>query len=152
MTKDEINVINNKIKIFIEKPIVYYMFNSVIVTIIDTFIVWLLYRIVHIDIVTSNTIGVITGFIIHYILSAKAVFKVKHNLLSFLVYLGTFFIGLVFADWLIYIGENRLFLSFHEDISFLLSKGISVVLPFFLLYFIRKIIFNWLQVIQSKHR
>ncbi|TAH65378.1 MAG: hypothetical protein EWM47_11275 [Anaerolineaceae bacterium] len=153
MTRDNIDYfIKTNIKRFMSIPLIYYLFNSILVTIIDILIVWILYRILHIDLLISNTSGVITGFIIHYILSVKAVFRVKYDLISFLIYLGTFFIGLVFADWLIYIGENRLFLNLNANISFLLSKGISVVLPFFLLYLIRRLIFYWLKDLQDRKK
>jgi putative flippase GtrA len=133
------------------RPLLYYLFNSVIVTVLDSVIVWILYRILSVDLIISNTTGVIIGFIVHYILSAKAVFKTKYDLVSFIVYLATFLIGLAFADYLIYIGENNLFLSANADLRFFLSKGISIVLPFFLLYFIRRIIFNCLRSRNKQH-
>ncbi|HEY8500674.1 MAG TPA: GtrA family protein [Clostridia bacterium] len=123
-------------------PLFNYLLNSVIVTVIDVALVWLLYRVLHIHVVVSNTIGVVTGFILHYILTVKSVFKSKYDMVSFIVYLGTFLLGLFLADWLIYIGENELFVKAGENVRFLLSKGISVALPFFVMYFIRRFIFS----------
>ena len=135
MTKD-------KFKSSLFSPFIRYMLYSVYVTLIDTAVVWVLYRILNINLVTANTTGVITGFVIHYLLSSKSVFQTKYGMGGFGIYFGTFLMGLVLADWLIYLGETYLFLDINKDLSFLLSKGISIVIPFFVLYFIRKSLFN----------
>lgn len=122
-------------------PIIIYMLISILVAAIDTLIVWVMYRILHFELVTSNTTGVVTGSIIHYRLSSKSVFKTPHGLFGFVIYVITFLFGLVCADWLIYFGEYRMFTNYQENIRFLLSKSLSVLVPFFLLYFIRKFLF-----------
>lgn len=146
MTRDKLSndLVKGLFKRIMTRPLLSYLFNSVVVTVLDSVIVWILYRLLKVDLLVSNTVGVITGFIVHYILSVKAVFRTKYDTVSFIVYLATFLFGLVLADYLIYIGEHNLFLNAGADASFLLSKGISIVLPFFLLYFIRKLIFNYL--------
>jgi len=131
-------------------PIILYMLISTLVAVIDTTIVWVMYKLLHIDLVASNTTGVVTGFIIHYRLSSKSVFKTSHSISGFIIYFGTFLLGLACADWLIYFGETKLFDSLNEHISFLLSKGVSVLLPFFVLYFIRKFLFYQLNRIYSR--
>jgi putative flippase GtrA len=126
-------------------PIMRYFLYSVFVTFIDTAIVWVLYRMLFFDVVTANTIGVVTGFVIHYILSSKAVFQTKFGVISFTIYLGTFFMGLVLADLLIFLGEHYIFVGLSENLSFLLSKGISIAIPFFFLYFTRRTLFEKLK-------
>lgn len=125
-----------------------YIFYSVIVTFIDTAVVWSLYHIFSADLIIANTTGVVTGFIIHYLLASKAVFRTDLGITGFIIYLGTFFIGLLLADWLIYTGENYLFAGFQENIRFLSSKGISILVPFFFLYFLRKFLFDLIRTKQ----
>lgn len=125
-----------------------YIFYSVIVTLIDTAVVWSLYHIFSADLIIANTTGVVTGFIIHYLLASKAVFRTDLGIPGFIIYLGTFFIGLLLADWLIYAGENYLFAGLQENIRFLSSKGISILIPFFFLYFLRKFLFDLIRTKQ----
>jgi putative flippase GtrA len=125
-------------------PMLRYLLYSIFVTIIDTLIVWILYRVIGVNVVVSNTTGVVIGFIIHYLLSSKSVFDTDLGIPGFIIYLLTFLIGLALADWLIYAGETKLFQSLPVTLSFLSSKGLSIVLPFFFLYFLRKLSFNLL--------
>lgn len=126
-------------------PMMKYLLYSVLVTFIDTAIVWVLYRSLQVNLVTANSIGVITGFIIHYTLSSKSVFQTELGLGGFVIYFGTFLLGLIIADGLIYLGEHYIFHSLNANMSFLLSKGISIIIPFFFLYLIRKMLFDSLK-------
>ncbi|MDD2483592.1 MAG: GtrA family protein [Eubacteriales bacterium] len=118
-----------------------YFFYSVIVAIVDTGIVWALLRFSLAHLVVANTIGVITGFVLHYMLASKSVFNTKYGLGGFVVYLGTFIAGLGFANWLIYISYHHIFMNWPTDLRILLSKGVSIALPFFAMYFARKYLF-----------
>lgn len=118
-----------------------YFLYSVIVSIIDTGIVWGLVRFSPIHLVTANTIGVITGFFLHYILASKSVFNTEYGLAGFIVYLATFLFGLVFANWLIFVSYHYAFNAYSVDLRILLSKGVSVGVPFFAMYYIRKQLF-----------
>lgn len=135
MTKD-------KLKAMLFSPFMLYMLYSVLVTIIDTAVVWLLFRVMNVNLVAANTTGVITGFIIHYLLSSKSVFQAKYGIAGFSIYFGTFLMGLAMADWIIYTGDHYLFRNFNADLCFLLSKAVSIIIPFFVMYFIRRILFN----------
>lgn len=115
--------------------IIRYGFNSVVVALLDTAIVYLVFHFVWDDIVLANTIGVVSGFIFHYMLSITSVFGVKAGLKSFLVYGSTFICGLGLADYLIWLSFEKL------NYGFLVSKGISIVIPFFIMYLIRKHIY-----------
>ena len=118
-----------------------YLFYSVIVTIVDTGIVWALVRFSTLHLVTANSIGIITGFLLHYILASKSVFKTEYGFAGFLVYLATFLFGLGFANWLIYISYHYVFYAYSVDLRILLSKGVSIAVPFFALYYLRKYLF-----------
>ena len=136
---------NQKIQDVRLSPMMRYLFYSVMVTFIDTTIVWVLYRVLQVDLVAANSVGVITGFIVHYTLSSKSVFQTDLGLAGFAIYLGTFLLGLIFADSLIYLGEHELFHHLNANLSFSLSKGISIIVPFFFLYLIRKMLFGHLK-------
>ena len=131
-------------------PMLRYLAYSIIVTVLDIAIVWILYRGLSVEIVAANTTGVVSGFIVHYLLSTKTVFQTEFGMKGFIIYLGTFCIGLVLADWLIYAGEHYMFMTFHSNLNFLFSKGISIVIPFFFLYYFRKHLFNMLKKKLSK--
>ena len=121
-----------------------YGINSVVTTVVDTAIVWILVK-MGISIVAANTTGVIVGFLLGYVLTAAYVFQAAKGKMGFVIYFGTFLIGLVLADYLIWLGNTRLFTAFSESVNFLLSKGLSIVVPFFVMYFLRKILYGMLE-------
>lgn len=125
--------------------LIRYFINSCIVTVIDVIIVWILNVGLNVPIVLANTIGVVVGFIIDYRLSSHFVFKEANSIRGFIVYLATFFIGLVLADTIIYISANKIFFAYEANICFVLSKGMSIVIPFFCLYFLRKVCYTYMQ-------
>lgn len=113
-----------------------YGIYSIIVTVLDVLIVNTLVTSFFVNIVIANTFGVLIGFLLHFSLSVKSVFKMKYEKTVFIVYLGTFFIGLILADSIIFV--------FYEvlNLGFWFSKLISVIIPFFLMYSMRKAIYN----------
>jgi len=127
-----------------------YFVYSVIVTIIDTGIVWALVRFTSTHLVTANTIGVITGFLIHYLLASKTVFKTEYGIAGFVIYLATFLFGLSFANWLIVMSYEYVFMAYAVDLRILLSKGVSIGVPFFAMYYMRKHLFIMLNKINRK--
>ncbi|MCD2346181.1 GtrA family protein [Clostridium guangxiense] len=118
--------------------ILKYLFYSTIVTVIDFFVVWALTNFLNVNLIYANTIAVILGFIIHYILASKSVFNTGYGIKGFTVYILTFILGLICADVLIYVSYEYLFYFMENNIKLLLSKGVSIVGPFFIMYFIRK--------------
>ena len=127
-------------------PLMKYLYYSILVTILDVAVVWLLYRYFNINIVISNTVGVVAGFLLHYILASKSVFNSEYGILGFIIYLGTFLFGLAMANGLIYLGKYYLFCSLSVNINFLFSKGLSIVAPFFVLYYLRKFLYGLIRV------
>lgn len=124
--------------------LIRYGINSIVTTVMDTAIVWILVK-MGISIVAANTTGVIVGFLLGYVLTAAYVFQAAKGKMGFVIYFGTFLIGLVLADYLIWLGNTRLFVAFSESVNFLLSKGLSIVVPFFVMYFLRKILYGMLE-------
>jgi hypothetical protein len=115
-----------------------YLFYSVIVSIVDICTVWALVRFSPVHLVVANTIGVVSGFLLHYLLASKSVFHTEYGISGFAIYLGTFLLGLIFANWLIYASYYYVFTAYSTDLRILLSKGVSVAVPFFALYYLRK--------------
>ncbi|MBR2524752.1 MAG: GtrA family protein [Clostridiales bacterium] len=125
-----------KIRGFIRnhKAFVMYGLISVFVTVIDVIVCRVLER--YIPPVAANTIGVITGFIIQYFLTARHVYKTMSRK-SFIIFLLTFFLNLLMADGIVYVFRTFVFGGSDAGMPFLISKGASIVLPFFITYFIR---------------
>lgn len=91
-------------------------------------------------IVIANTLAVVIGSCVHYILTSKFVFKVRLNIASVIAYLITFFIGLGIQDTVIWIAYNKLLPPLMKDESLLTlcSKFVSLAASFFITYFLRK--------------
>lgn len=117
-----------------EKFLIYISI-SAFVTIIDV----LISRVgeFFVDRLIANTLGVVTGFIIEYCLASKRVYNSK-NMRTLIIYIFTFFMGLAMANGIVYVCREFLFHNSDSFISFLISKGFSVVIPFFFMYFLRK--------------
>jgi putative flippase GtrA len=131
-------------------PLIRYLLYSILVTLLDIAIAWILYRPIHMNILIANTAGVVAGFIVHYLLASKTEFDTEYGVSGFTIYLGTFVLGLAMADGLIYLGRYYLFSALQIDISFFLSKGLSIVIPFFSLYYLRKLLFGLFKKVNVK--
>ena len=143
------------------EKIIRYLFCSIISTVFDVAIVWCLYHLAGVSLVVANTVGVVAGFLISYVLSARQVFETRYDAASFAIFFATFLMGLVCADGLKgledVISADGLILWTEHLVSpflpkgwaFLVSKGVSIVGPFFLMYFVRKYAF---QKLESKRK
>ena len=120
------------------KSIITYLFCSVLSTVVDVCAVYLLFEILKFDIVTANSCGVVLGFVVSFVLSSKYVFDSRRDLYSFVIYFSTFILGLIVADFLILFSYEIAFEPFSQMYAFVISKCISIVVPFFIMYFIRK--------------
>ncbi len=117
------------------KAFILYSAISVFVTFLDVFLCRLSELVF--SPVVSNTIGVVSGFILQYFLTSRHVYN-SRNIKTFVIFLLTFFIGLILANSIVWICREILFEGDNTNVAFLISKGASVVLPFFVMYYIRK--------------
>ncbi len=124
--------------------ILQYLFYSILSTILDVIVVWIAFHMAEVDLAVANTMGIITGFLLSYVLSVKTVFDTRHDISAFAVYLSTSAVGMLLADGLIVTAYELSIPYCPKHFAFLLSKGVSVVLPFFLMYFMRKYLYLWL--------
>lgn len=132
------------------EKIIKYLSFSIISTVIDMGVVWICYESFGMELSLSNTLGVVIGFFISYILSVKKVFDARTGFWEFLIYFVTFLGGLVLANYLITTVNGLMLLFVSKGFAFLLAKGVSVVVPFFAMYFARKYLYLWLNKINGK--
>lgn len=133
------------------EKILQYLFFSILSTILDVTVVWISFHILNINLTISNTIGVILGFFVSYILSSKTIFDTKFGFSGFAIYFSTFILGLFLANYLITTSYEFSIIYCAEWLAFLFSKGVSIVVPFFALYFSRKYLYIWLNQRRSSH-
>lgn len=124
-----------------------YLMSSGFVAVVDVILVWILMKYFNIELVYANTVGVVCGFLLHYMISARAVFQTHYNWMGFLIYVGTFIVGLFLTGFLLVLAYQHLFNFLRGELNFLVSKSFATVIPFFILYFTRKYLY---QIIDKK--
>lgn len=117
--------------------IIKYALCSVTTAILETVVGWLLLHILPYGIVAANTVAIIIGAFAHYFLTMLLVFEKKNNAKSFAVYVSTFIFGLILQNVIIWAFYEQLLVNEAEMVRYIISKGMSLVIPFFLLYYIR---------------
>ncbi len=119
------------------KKIIMYGIFSVLSLIVDAAVFFTLFNVFGLKLVVSNTIAMSVGFVIQFMLSSKKVFDVEITLSSLVVYIATTLLGFVIANATIKVSYDILF-----EGNSIIAKGLSVVIPFFIMYFLRKVIFS----------
>ena len=116
------------------KLLITYGMISVFVLVIDVIISYSMEYVT--TEVIANTTGVVAGFIIQYFLVSKKVFN-SSNLRTFIIFLITFLFSLMLADGIVFCCRTIFFKDAEPTFAFFISKGFSIVIPFFLIYYIR---------------
>ena len=126
-----------KIKQWIKahRSFVIYFLISVFVTLVDIVVSRVSERFV--DIVIANTIGVVTGFVIQYFLCTRKIYA-GSSVKTAVIFFVTWLFGLGLANLIVYVVRVLIFHNSEGIIYYLIGKGASIVIPFFILYFIRK--------------
>ena len=124
---------------------VKYFLLSCFVTLIDFIIYFSLYNFLSVNIVVSNTIAVVAGFAVHYIIGSVSVFKTDYGAKGFIIYLLTFLLGLFLADVIIYYSDNFFKPFAGKALASMIGKALSIVFPYFVMYYIRKFAFETLK-------
>ena len=104
----------------------------------DSSIGWLLLHYLLYNIIAANTIAILIGAVLHYFLILLLVFKGKHNLSSVAVYFITFGLGILLQKGVIWVFYDVLLTDLPEVIRFVISKACSLAIPFSLVYYARK--------------
>ncbi len=119
-----------------------YLLFSVCAAAVDSAAVWAMLSFFRLNIVLSNTVGVVLGFLLHYLLSSRAVFHTRYSLKGFMIFLLTFIIGLTAANFIIWSVYSLSEPAFGHTRAFLLGKGLSIVIPFFIMFYMRRYLYN----------
>lgn len=85
----------------------------------------------------GNAAGVIIGFTVQYFLCTKKVYA-GSSAKTLLIFFVTWVLSLGVAEGIIYVIRTLIFHDAEEIIYFLVAKAFSIVIPFFITYFIRK--------------
>ena len=126
-----------KIKQWIKahRSFVIYFLISVFVTLVDIVVSRVSERFV--DVVIANTIGVVTGFVIQYFLCTRKIYA-GSSIKTAVIFFVTWLFGLGLANLIVYVVRVLIFENREGIIYYLIGKGASIAIPFFILYFIRK--------------
>ena len=87
----------------------------------------------------GNALGIIVGFIVQYFLCTKKVYA-GSSARTLIIFFLTWAIGFAFAEGIIYVIRTLIFHDAEGILYFLIAKFFSIALPFFLTYFLRKIL------------
>ena len=117
------------------KAFIWYFSISVIATVVDVVVSRLSERIF--PIVIANTMGVVAGFILQYFLCTAKVYAGSSKRTA-LIFLVTWFGALLLADGIVYVVREVIFDNRDGLCYYLIGKGCSIAIPFFITYFIRK--------------
>ncbi len=133
------NLIYNKNKL---GKLPRYTVYSLMSTALDFSLVWVMTFLVGKNLVVANTIGALSGFFLHYILASRSVFNTEYGAIGFVIYLSTFLFGLIIGNIIIYYSYHWLYNCIGSQLSFIVSKLLSVLIPFFIVYILRVQIFK----------
>lgn len=117
------------------KSFVKYLLISGFVTLLDIIVSWSSEFII--PLIYANSVGIMTGFIVQYFMTAKMVYN-KNGVNVFFKFFLTFILGFIMANGIVYFCRVLIFDNSKSLIAFIVSKGFSIVIPFFVMYFIRK--------------
>ena len=87
----------------------------------------------------GNAVGVFVGFVVQYVLCTKKVYAGSSGR-TLAIFFATWVIGLLFTEAIVYVVRTLIFKNAEGMFYFLVAKFFSVVFPFFLTYFIRKVL------------
>ena len=136
-------ILNNKLYIKYRELLTYILYSG-ITAVIEMLIGLFLLNTFLNDEVLANTISVVIGTFIHYFLVTKSTFRSKITIGSLAVYLITFLLGLGIQNSVVWLGFNILFVHFPENFRFVVSKAVSLIISFAIMFIIRKILYAWL--------
>lgn len=132
-----------KKQIIKHQKILKYLCCSGATALFEVVLGWFLLRLMSQQIVFSNTVSIIAGAIIHYFLTLMFVFKKENSYKSFLVYGISFLIGIFLQDAIIWLFYDMILADQSiMVIRYGFSKGLSLVVPFLAIYYIRNFLYK----------
>lgn len=119
------------------EKILKYLACSIFTACLETAAGWLFMNRLPYGIVAANTAAILIGAVVHYLITLFVVFEKRNNAKSFLVYMISFALGLLLQDGVIWLFYEMILGDAPEFVKYVISKGLSLAVPFFLLYYIR---------------
>ena len=132
---------NDNMEKLIQKflPLIKYILFSVMTAVIESIIGLILINLCGLGEVTANTIGIIIGTGVHYLCVTRKVFNSKVNWKTVTVYVTTFLMGMLLQNFVVWAAVHIIGDMLSESIRYLAAKFCSLVISFFIMYFIRKL-------------
>ncbi len=124
------------------RQILVYGFCSVFTCVLETVIGYGLKNYLGQKLIVANSISILIGAIVHYVLVTKKAFKRRTSLWNGFVYIITFILGFVLQNLVMKITYDKLLFMLIEVYRYTISKFVSVGVPFFLVYFVRKYLYS----------
>ncbi|MBO6309513.1 MAG: GtrA family protein [Oribacterium sp.] len=124
------------------KRIISYIMMSGITAIIELITALLLINLLSFTDVSANTVGVVIGSVIHYVLVTKKVFGQTIDIKTVFIYILTFIIGLLLQNAVVYLLDRALVRYLDVNISYTISKMASLAVSFLVMYKLRSVLYS----------
>lgn len=121
--------------------ILKYLMCSIFTMLLETIIGLIIIIIVDLDVVFINSISIMLGATVHYLLISKKVFHNKIEIYTVIKYILSFIIGLFLQNLVLSVFYGHILVMYNDNIRFIVSKVMSVGISFVVTYFIRKNLF-----------
>lgn len=118
--------------------VIRYILISLFTAVIEALIGFLLMNEKGIHIIGANTFSILIGSTLHYLLVSKRVFNKEYNIYTVLVYLGTFILGIVLQNIVIFYSFEHILDKVSPYFRYAGSKFLSIAIPFIVVYTVRK--------------
>ncbi len=135
-----INQIHNLYKKY--RQIIVYGLCSVFTCILETVIGYIAKNTFGVELVLANSIAIAVGAVIHYLLVSYKAFQKKVDFWNLFVYIFTFILGFFLQNIVMKFSYEYIVSGLSEIYRYTGSKILSVALPFFLVYFVRKYLYS----------
>jgi putative flippase GtrA len=124
--------------------IISYVITSCFTAMIELGVGLAMIKIFSFSTVAANTVGIIIGSAVHYLLVTNKVFEKKTDIKTAAVYIATFLIGMLLQNTVVYFSDKLLSQYLTTDLSYSVSKGLSLAVSFALMYQLRKKLYSLL--------
>lgn len=121
--------------------ILKYLMCSIFTMLLETIIGLIIIIIVDLDVVFINSISIMLGATVHYLLISKKVFHNKIEIYTVIKYILSFIMGLFLQNLVLSVFYGHILVMYNDNIRFIVSKVMSVGISFVVTYFIRKNLF-----------
>lgn len=124
------------------RQIIVYGLCSVFTCVLETVVGYILKNSVGLGLILANSISIVVGALVHYLLVSYKAFRKKVNFWNLFAYVLTFILGFLLQTLVMKLCYEYVFSILSELYRYTGSKFISVALPFFFVYFVRKYLYT----------